>query len=68
MFARYTERYDGMRSYDQLELAVNRGSAFLGRGLHSRAALQSNSGVELGTEYHAYHSGDLQVIANHAPA
>jgi hypothetical protein len=62
-FARYNA-YGAMRSYDQLELAVNRGAPYWERA-YDRAAIQSNSGVSLGTEYHSYHSGDT-VIASHA--
>ena len=63
-FARY-DGYGAMRSYDQLELAVNRASPFWERA-YARAALESDSGIQLGAEYHSYHSGD-QVIASHAP-
>jgi hypothetical protein len=62
-FARYNA-YGAMRSYDQLELAVNRSDPYWERA-YGRAAIQSNSEVGLGTEYHYYHSGDT-VIASHA--
>ena len=62
-FARYNT-YGAIRAYDQLELAVNRGNAYWER-TYDRAAMQSNSGLTLGTEYHSYHSGDT-VIASHA--
>jgi hypothetical protein len=65
MFARYNA-YGALRGYDELELAVNRSDAYWQQA-YARAAIQSNSEAELGSEYHIYHSGD-QVIASHAHA
>ena len=62
-FARYNA-YGAIRSYDQLELAVNRSDPYW-QMAYGRAAIQSNSEIGLGTEYHYYHSGDT-VIASHA--
>ena len=63
LFARYNA-YGALRGYDQLELAVNPNSSYW-QNAYARAAVQSNSEVALGGEYHSYHSGD-QVIASHA--
>ncbi len=54
--------YSGLRGYDQLSLAVNRGNAFWEKA-YNRAALQSNSDVELSTEYKSYHSGDTVITS-----
>ena len=62
-FARYNA-YGAMRGYDQLELAVNRSDPYWEKA-YGRAAIQSNSEIGLGSEYHYYHSGDT-VIASHA--
>jgi hypothetical protein len=61
LFARYNA-YGAMRSYDELELAGNRGEPYW-ESAYAHAAIQSNSGIGLGSEYHTYHSGD-QVIAS----
>jgi hypothetical protein len=61
MFARYNA-YGALRGYDELELAVNRGEPYW-EAAYAHAAIQSNSGIGLGSEYHSYHSGD-QVIAS----
>jgi hypothetical protein len=63
MFARYNA-YGALRGYDELELAVNRGDPNWA-GAYDHAAIQSNSNIGAGAEYHSYHSGD-QVIASHA--
>ena len=63
MFARYNA-YGALRGYDELELAVNRGEPYW-QNAYAHAAIQSNSEVGFGSEYHSYHSGD-QVIASHA--
>ena len=63
LFARY-DSYAALRSYDQMEVAVNRDNDFWDRA-YGRAAMQSDSGAGFSSEYHAYHSGD-QVIRSHA--
>jgi hypothetical protein len=62
-FARYNA-YGAMRNYDELELPVNRSDRYW-ENAYGRAAIQSNSEIGLGSEYHTYHSGDA-VIASHA--
>jgi hypothetical protein len=63
-FARY-DSYGAMRGYAELELAVGRANPFW-ESAYAQAAIQSDSAIALGTEYHSYHGGDT-VIASHAP-
>lgn len=62
LFARY-DSYAALRGYEELEQAVNRDDDYWERA-YGRAAMQSDSGAGIGTEYHSYHSGD-QVIHSH---
>lgn len=58
------DAYGAIRNYDAMELALHRGDPVWAKA-YQRAAQQSDSEVDFGTEYHAYHSGD-QVIASQA--
>ena len=58
------DAYGAMRNYDSLALALRRGDPMWSKAFE-RSSIESNSDVDFGTDYHAYHSGD-RVISSQA--